>query len=344
MTPTPRLDPEAERELSQFVSSGSNGSSPDMRRLADARALRCLLRESVRRGGPGRPTTLLRAEEFCAEILRRPSRSGPVADRWWNALRAFAESMRSSDPQLLLSIDAIEERLVPRDNRKWYVIKRIAGGERGPRRRPRLLLFTSDLLAATQRAQDGRRGEHALRDWAYVAMNCWSPLRAGEIERLSWEQVEFVQASQATFGARITVPRPGRTWTLPIHARASEPLGLLFAVQHATDREPSGRVFRSLRPPYAPLSYEQGWRIVRTSLDGIRPGATRQDLLAAYAYYLKTIHQFTIPDLREILGYSQVIHAHSLLGTHIAWELRQKATAAAELEGHGAEDESRPGD
>ena len=55
--------------------------------------------------------------------------------------------------------------------------------------------------------------------------------------------------------------------------------------------------------------------------------ASRRDLLAAYAYYLKTTHGYTVLDLREVLGFGEPKYVRFLLQTHDAWELNRKADA-----------------
>jgi len=88
---------------------------------------------------------------------------------------------------------------------------------------------------------------------------------------------------------------------------------------------PEGRIFRSFRRPYQPLRDWDVYAILNEALSRVGLQASRRDLLAAYAYYLKTTHGYTVLDLREILWYGEPKVVRFLLQTHEAWELNQKA-------------------
>jgi hypothetical protein len=100
---------------------------------------------------------------------------------------------------------------------------------------------------------------------------------------------------------------------------------VLFALtRRVMDREPQGAVFRSLRHPYLPLSLRDVRARLEEAVAQAGLSADRYDLLAAYAYYLMTVHGYTIPDLRDALGYCEPKNVRALLQTHLAWELNRK--------------------
>jgi len=302
--------------------------APLSRVASEAGALRALMRRVALLGGPGTVAELSLQADFCARVLREPGRVRAAYVReWWRALREFLRVMAGSEAEGRIA--AIEERLVPRRTRDWDEAERVAGGHLESARRPSQLLFAEDLLAIVERAREGKEGEHAQRDGAMVSLFCWSSLRTGEILALCWEDVRWEEApDDSPFTAWSRCRRRGAERWLPVHRRAADALALLHAVwKRTTDRKPEGRVFRSLHRPYWPLSDREIYVILNEALSRAALQASRRDLLAAYAYYLKTTHGYTVLDLREILGFGEPKHVRFLLRTHDAWELNRKADA-----------------
>jgi integrase len=203
----------------------------------------------------------------------------------------------------------------------------VAGGHIDSPRRPSRLLFAEDLLARPERAREGKEGQHAQRDVTLVSLFCWSSLRTGEILALCWEDIRWEGApDDCPFTAWSRCRRRGAERWLPVHRRAADALALLHTVwKRTTDRQPEGRIFRSFRRPYQPLRDWDVYAILNEALSRVGLQASRRDLLAAYAYYLKTTHGYTVLDLREILWYSEPKVVRFLLQAHEAWELNQKA-------------------
>ena len=303
---------------------------PASRVPSEAAALRSLMRKAASLGGPGTLAELSLQADLCARVLREP---GPVtvqtASAWWRALQEFLYLTAGSRSEAERQIAAIEERLIPRRTRDWSEAGRMVGGRRDAKSRPARLLFAEDLLAIVERAREGKEGEHAQRDGALVSLFCWSSLRTGEILTLRWEGLQWEEVGDDhPFTLWVRCWRRGAYRSLPVHRRGAEPLGLLYAIRKRTmDLQPEGRVFRSLRRPYGPLSDREMKVILEEALCKAGLQASRRDLLAAYAYHLKTAHGYTVLDLREILGYRDPNEVRLLLQTHEAWELNRKADA-----------------
>jgi hypothetical protein len=83
-------------------------------------------------------------------------------------------------------------------------------------------------------------------------------------------------------------------------------------------------VFRGLRAPNDGLGSREIKAILDEAVSPISVHATRHDLLAGYAYYLSEAHGYTAPDLRHLLGYSEVKHVRQLLRAHGDWQLNRK--------------------
>ena len=305
-SPNPVRTTRAKRELSQLIR---------------------LLNRSMYLGGPTTLLDLSLDPTLCARIFREPGGASTSLVSSW--IQVFGDFLRVMLPEQEAARrrEAIEERLIPRPTRSWHEVEHVGGGRReGGGRAPRLL-FAEDLLAVAEKAKEEKRGEHAQRDLALVSLFCWSPLRSREIENLQWAEVSWHEPQDgAPFTAWVRCRRTECELHLPVHRRAVDPLAVLYAVtKRIMDRRPEGPVFRSLRHPYGPLGYREIKEILDGALSRIGLQATRRDLLAAYAYFLMKIYGYTIPDLREALGYSEVKHARLLLQTHLAWELNRKA-------------------
>jgi integrase len=293
-------------------------------------SLHALMHRAASLGGPETLAELSLQADLCARVLRDPGRVRAAYVReWWRALQAFLYLMAGSRSEAERRIAAIEERLIPRRTRDWDEAERVAGGHLDSAKRPSRLLFAEDLLAIVERAREGKEGEHAQRDAALVSLFCWSSLRSGEIPTLCWEDIRWEEArDDCPFTAWARCWRRGAYRWLPIHRRAADPLALLHAVRKRTmDRQPEGRIYRSLHRPYWPLSDREVYVILNEALSKAGLQASRRDLLAAYAYCLKTTHGYTVLDLREILGFGEPKVVRSLLRTHEAWRLNQKADA-----------------
>jgi integrase len=303
---------------------------PTSRVAYEAAGLRALMRRAASLGGPSTLTELSLQADLCACALRRPGRvRADCVRKWWRALQEFLYLMVGSRSEAEHRIAAIEERLIPRRTRDWDEAERVVGGHPDATSRPSRLLFAEDLLAIAERAREGKEGEHAQRDGALVSLFCWSSLRTGEILALRWEDIQWEEArDDSPFIAWARCWRRDAYRWLPVYRRAADALALLYAVRkRTTDRQPNGRVFRSLRRPYRPLSAREIYVILNEALSRAGLQASRRDLLAAYAYYLKTTHGYTVLDLREILGFGEPKHVRFLLQTHDAWELNQKVDA-----------------
>jgi len=303
---------------------------PASRVTNEAVALRALMRRAASLGGPRTLAELSLQADLCARVLREPGRVRAAYVReWWRALQEFLRIRASSRSEAERRIAAIEEELVPRRTRDWDEAERMAGGRLDTPRRPSRLLFAEDLLAIVERARDGKEGEHTQRDGALVSLFCWSSLRTGEILALCWEDIRWEEArDDFPFAAWARCWRRGACRWLPVHRRAADALALLYAVRkRTTDRQPEGRIFRCLRRPNAPLSYSEIYVILNEALSRAGLQTSRRDLLAAYAYYLKTTYGYTVLDLREILWYREPKEVRYLLQTHEAWELNRKADA-----------------
>lgn len=286
-----------------------------------------LLRRSMSQGGPTTLVELARNPELCARILRQPGKaSASEVSAWLQAFWDFLQAMLPEE-EAAHQREAIDSHLIPRPTRSWHQAERVGGGSSGRLGRAPRLLFAEDLMAVAEKAREGKRGEHAQRDLALVSMFCWSPLRSKEIERLQWEQVSWHEPQDdAPFTAWVRLRRNDFELQLPVHRRAVDPLAVLYAItKRVMDRRPEGPVFRSLRHPYGPLSYREIKEICDDALSRVGLTATRHDLLAAFAYFLMKTYDYTIPDLKEALGYSEVKHVRMLLETHHGWELNQKA-------------------
>ncbi len=264
--------------------------------------------------------------QVCAALFREPKSGDRTGvSRRLQSFREFLEfALPSADARN--RIDAIENLLIPRRTREWDEAERIAGGRPHRSERAVRLVFVEELLAATVKAKEGKSPGQAQRDSALVSLLCFSPLRWQELVKARWEDIAWHEGeSEHPFAAWYTCRRRDIELQLPVHRRATESLGVLFALsKRVMDRQPSGAIFRSMRHPYAPLQYRDAKQIADDILAraGLRAVA-RSDLLAGYAYHLKTRYGFTHPDLREALGYSEVKHVRNLLLTHEAWELNK---------------------
>ena len=136
------------------------------------------------------------------------------------------------------------------------------------------------------------------------------------------------------FRSWIHVPRCGADLLLPVHYRAADALARLRTLSWDADRqaEPAGHVFLTIRRPREQISESEGRKIMLEALNLSGIGATREDLLAAYAFHLRKRNGYTMPDLREALGYSEVKHVRGLLAGHVPHELRERARQAQEVE------------
>jgi len=324
----PRLDREGMRQIYEFAARwlGVEEEVSPSRVESHLSRLRWLWRRTLSVGGPADLLELSLHPDICARILREPGDIGRTeVSAALQAYRNFLQVMlpgREGERRMA----AIEARLIPRPTKHWYEAERVAGGWTRAAGQPRRLLFFEDLLRLVEKAREGKQGERAQRDGTLIALLCSSPLRWGEIVNLRWEQLRWHEPrGDAAFGAWVRCRRRDTELLLPVHRRASDPLAVLYAVsERIMDRQPEGSVFRALRYPYLPLSYRDAKKIFDETLSRAELKATRQDLLAAYAYCLKTSYGYTIPDLREALGYSEVKHARLLLQTHDAWELNRK--------------------
>jgi len=328
------LSREAMLQIQEFIVHLLRDTSRDLSsRQAERKgtALRRLLRRSTALGGPGDLETLSGLPAFCGEILREThSADARDVSEELQTLRGFLFS-RLPWAEAERRMAAIEEHLIPRRTRDWHQAERVPGGRPVNTKRAPLLLFFDDLLAVSAAARQGKQGERAQRDGTLVDLVCFSPLRSREIVELRWEQLLWqTPGDDVLFGAWARCARRDVELLLPIHRRASDALAVLYALtRRVMDREPKGPVFRSMRHPYLPLDYRDVKAIIDRALEIARlSGTTRRDLLAAYAYHLKTAHGFTDPDLRETLGYGEVKHVRFLLQAHESWELNRKADAA----------------
>jgi integrase len=299
------------------------------------RHLRWLLRQSMSLGGPANLVELSEQPDLCARILREPG--GASHDQVSRCHQALADFLRLTFDADLAGqrLEAIEVQLIARRIKGWYQAERVAGGRR-TREESRRLMFGTDLLALTEAAGEEKSGERALRDRCLVALLCWSGLRTGEIVSLLWEQMLWEDPRpDDPFTAWVRCSRDGRQLTVPVHRRAAEPLALLYAMtKRIMNRQPEGRVFRTLRGPYAPLGYRSLREILDEALAKRELRATRGDLLAAFADYLMAAHGCTVPDLATILGYKQAESVQGLLRSHRAWRLNRKADQSGELFGN----------
>lgn len=289
--------------------------------------LRRLLAEGIAAGGPDNLLDLSLAREACARIFREP-RSGDwgTVSRRLQTFREFLEVMLGKE-EADRRMATIEERLIPRRTRDWDEVDRVGGGRLQRSSRAPRLLFFDDALRIVTEAGKGKDAAHAQRDIALVSLLCFSPLRWQEIVSLSWENLEWTEPSDASpFGAWYTCRRRDLELHLPIHRRASDALGVLYAIgKRVMDREPRGPVFRSLRHPYPELQYGDAKAVADDALALAGwTGITRVDLLAGYAYHLKSTYGFTYPDLKELLGYGEVKQVRHLLQSHKNWELNRK--------------------
>lgn len=296
----------------------------------DVAILKHLVRLSVSLDGPDNLGGLLRDAGFLATLLAAPGRThGTSISAMWTAVQRFAAYRFSADGERLLA--DVEEHLIPRRPASWDHASRTPGGTRRGSRKLGRLIFAAELLAITNQARAHKSSEQALRDHAFAALCCWSPLRMNEICDLRWEHVVWDRAGDL-FPIWVTVARPHGDFQLPVRRNGAGPLTELYNFnEQAQDRRPTGPVFRSLRSPFKPLGGRDAREILYRALErkGLR-GANIVDLHAGFADFLERVVGLGELDITELFAYSNHEHTQRLLKQHHAYHLRQEARGNGE--------------
>jgi integrase len=217
------------------------------------------------------------------------------------------------------------DRLLPaRSRRDWHSAGTIVAGTRSRRRPLSPTLEPADLERIVGAAA-ARTALRALRDWALVALHCYSGLQPDEVVTLRWSQVTVDPESE---GMSILLRRGGHWLRLLVAGPAVAPLlALRWHAQVSVDASAEQYVFRSCVAGEQALTNRAAREVVRRACKRAGfPLATATDLRAAFAWWLRA-RGLSDHETAVVLGLHQVRSLDRLLSRHRALDAQRRVRA-----------------
>jgi integrase len=323
-----QLSRAAQRELHEYAAARLQDREVSQSAVEEElRVLRRLLRRSMSEGGPGTIAALVGQPELLGRLLREPGleTSSRMALTW----TAVSEYIRQREPlTAAATIESIEQLLIPRPVRGWYLAERVPGGHVRVTEGRRTILEAIDLLALCEKATTSAARIYSVRDRALVSTGAWTGLRWGEIVGLRWEQVTWEREPEGRlFTAVVEVYRRGRRLEIPVHANGATDLARLLRISAGGGDLPAeGPVFPSPDPNRTHLTVREAQNILNRAANAAGfPGLALHDLKAAFADHLLANYSLTEFELTNVLGYGEHKQVRELLKHHKSWRLNEKA-------------------
>lgn len=321
------LDPASEHLLRDFSSVRIAQGASRRAVLREVSQVRSLARECGASERPVALATLCHDISSIARGLREP-RTAISRSTGRARLLAVQRFVTIIGPGLgcnpTADLATLDMFLPARPDSPWHSAGTAVAGlsERTRHRGP--TLDASDLrrlVDAASRPEDGQRG---VRDRALVALMCFSGLRAEEVVRLRWEDLETRLIPVGYFGLTARVARGERWLRLPVPEPAREALEALLSDVHRVVGTASGPVFSSIRRPALPLGYRAARNVLlRCCRRSELPPVESSDLRAACAYWLRA-QGLSDHEVAAVLGIARVRTVDRLLRRHAALDAQRR--------------------
>lgn len=198
----------------------------------------------------------------------------------------------------------------------WHAHGTLVAGYPGRRRRRGPTLDGADLMRIVQHAAEGECPARRARDRALVSLQCFTGLRAEEVVRLRWEDLEWSSTGTGHFGLTATVERRGVVRRLLVPGPAAAAVRSL--AEHVGEEMAalSGPLLRSRRRTAGHLSYRAARSIVVAACRRAGyPAVEAVELRAAFASWLRS-QGLSDHETGEVLGLARVRSVDGLLRRH----------------------------
>jgi integrase len=316
------LDPASEVLLARYRERRLLGGGHPSTVSREASQLRSLTREL----GASQPlAAVFRNAASLARVLLEPS--GVIAASTGRCrlvaaqrfVRLCSGEVHIADAAHFLA--ALDRLLPARSRRDWHSAGTIVAGTRSRRRALSPTLEPADLERIAG-AATGRSALRARRDWALVALHCYSGLRPDEVVTLRWSQVTIDPESE---GMSVLLQRSGRWLRLLLAGPAVAPLlALRLQAQASEGVSAEQYVFRSPLGAEHALTSRAAREIVRQACKRAGfPLASATDLRGAFACWLRA-RGLSDHETAAVLGLHQVRSLDRLLSRHRALDAQRR--------------------
>jgi integrase len=292
--------------------------------------LRAVMREAGRDGYPVPIRALVADLDLVARALREPA--SPIARSTGRARLVAVQRFIGLVAGTLgrdaaADLDALDALLPARRSAGWHATGTLVAGATGRRRRRGPTLDAADLRRLVDVAGSGA-GVQAARDRALVALQCFSGLRAEEIVRLRWEDLDRNVTASGHYGLTATVERDGRHIRLLVPGPARDAVEALGRAFGGAVESLSGPVLRAHGTPGRGLSYRAARDVlVQACRRAGLPTVESVGLRAACAHWLRS-QGLSDHETAAVLGLARVKSIDRLLRHHAALDAQRTVREA----------------